>query len=120
MFIEWVILILSSVAIMTINELKKILKEVSYNANYEFTHCLFYGSFYISSYYNTGTSFIIQLDSNNNNYSLNRFRNIIYLQKNVPIIILRPPNLANTIKIPVDILNIEYDSKIEKLTIVFD
>ena len=119
MFIELVILILSSFAIMTINELNKILKEVSYNASYEFTHCLYYGSFYISSYYNTGTSFIIQLDSNNN-YSLNRFRNIIYLQKNVPILIQRPPNLTNTIKIPVDILDIEYDSKIEKLTIVFD
>jgi hypothetical protein len=104
---------------MTINELKEILKEVSYDANYEFVHCLFEGSFFISSYYNTGSSFIIQLDSSSN-YKLNRFRNIIYLQKNVPIIIQRPPNLTNTIKLPVDILNIEYDSKIEKLTIVFD
>lgn len=104
---------------MTINELKEVLKKVSYNASYEFTHCLFEGSFFISSCFNNGTSFIIQLDSKNN-YSLNRFRNIIYLQKNVPIIIQRPPNVIIKIKLPVNILNIEYDLETEILTIVFD
>lgn len=104
---------------MTINELKEVLKKVSYNASYEFTHCLFEGSFFISSCFNNGTSFIIQLDSRKN-YSLNRFRNIIYLQKNMPIIIQRPSNIINTIKLPVEIYNIEYDSETEKLTVIFD
>jgi len=104
---------------MTVNEFIKVLKEVSYNASYEFNHILFKGSFFISSYDNTGTSFLIQLDSKSN-YNLNRFRNIVYSQKDVPIIIRLSPNCINPTKIQGVILNIKYDSKIEKLTVVFD
>lgn len=104
---------------MTINELKEVLKEVSYDANYEFIHSLFKGSFFINSYYNTGTSFIIQLDSKSI-YNLNRFRNIVYLQKNVPIIIRSSSNCLNPNKLQGVILSVDYDSEIEKLTVVFD
>ena len=104
---------------MTIYELIEVLKGVSCDADYEFIHCLFEGSFFISSYYNTETSFIIQLDSKSN-YNLNRFRNIVYLQKNVPIIIRSSPNCLNPTKLQGIILSADYDSEIEKLTVVFD
>ena len=104
---------------MTVNKLIEELRKVNYNASYEFTHFLFKGSFFISSYYNTGTFFIIHLDSNSN-YNLNRFRNIVYLQKNVPIIIRLSPNYINPTKLQGNILNVDYDSEIEKLNVVFD
>ena len=97
----------------------EVLRKVSYNASYEFTHIIFKGSYFISSYYNTGTSFIIQLDSKRN-YNLNRFRDIVYLQKNVPIIIRLSPNCINPTKLQGVILNIDYDLEIEKLTVVFE
>lgn len=104
---------------MTINEFIEVLKKVSYNASYEFTHILFKGSFYISSYYKTESSFIIQLDSKRN-YNINRFRNIVYLQKNDPIKICISPNCINPNKLQGVIINVDYDCNIEKLTVVFD
>ena len=104
---------------MTVNEFIEEMKEVSYNASYEFTHFLFKGSFFISSYYNTGTSFIIQLESISI-YNLNRFRNIVYLQKNVPLKIRLSSNYINPSKLLGTILYVDYNREIEKLIVVFD
>lgn len=100
--------------IMTVNELITELNKVSLDAKYKFTHPLFVEDYYINSYYSTGTSFIIRLDFTNQ-YSLNRFRNILYLQRNMPIEIK-----TNDPKIIGKILAVDYDENKQELIITFE
>lgn len=104
---------------MTVNQLIVDLSKVDYEANYKFAHILFGGTYYVKSYYNTETSFVIQLDTKIS-YNLNRFRNILYSQKNIPIIIEMPSNYINPTKLQGVILYTEYDLNSEQLTVYFE
>ena len=104
---------------MTVNQLIVDLRKVGYEANYRFAHILVNGTYYIKSFYNTGTSFVIQLDPKIG-YNLNIFRNILYLQKNNPIIIDVPSRYINPTKLQGLVLYTEYDLNSEMLTIYFE
>ena len=71
---------------MMVNDLIAELRKVCYNARYKFVCILSSEELYISSLYTTDTSFIIELGLHEQ-YSLDRFRNILYIQKNNPIIV---------------------------------
>lgn len=104
---------------MTVKQLIVDIRKAGYEANYRFAHIMFDGTYFIKSFYNTDTSFVIQLDPKIS-YNLNGFRNILYLQKNIPIIIEVPSKYINPTKLQGLVLYTEYDLNSEMLTIYFE